>query len=287
MRMPNSSVKAVTAASAAVRGRPCRQQCAEQQEAQHDHEACVEKVGSLERPGRGQKEQGRQQQRHDAARRGAAAVLCETGEEKCADHARRGDVERQDVVGKRKDQLPRLVGRGMRIRFCRPAARAARRGRGQARRRTKAASAASRAGTGWPMRAAEPKLFEFVTRDQHEEEQQPHQMAEEQRDRADGCQRHGAGRMALAPRNPAGGEQQRDADGGDEVQEAEQQRCVVGDQAGCQRPGRVNAEHRAAIGDRAGDRQQDADARQRCGRPDGRAADAAAAAGRGRCRDWG
>ena len=76
------------------------------------------------------------------------------------------------------------------------------------------------------MTRANSLVRQLVACDQQIEEHQSHQMTEEQRDRADACDCDGAQWIALAPRDPAGGEQQGDADGGDKVHETEQQREI-------------------------------------------------------------
>ena len=113
MRTANSSVKA-TAASAR---QAARQQRSEQQEAEHDHEACVEKVGALEGKWHGQEQQRRERDRQATCRRRAATARRQAGEQEGGDGARRRHVERQDVVGERKHQLLGLVGDGGELGF--------------------------------------------------------------------------------------------------------------------------------------------------------------------------
>ena len=86
-------------------------------------------------------------------------------------------------------------------------------------------------------------------------------MAEEQRDAACRRQHDDAARIAVAPGDPGSGKQQGQADGGDEVQEPKQHGRIVGDEAGREWPEGEAAKHRAAVGDRADDRQQQDDTR--------------------------
>ena len=167
---------------AARRGRPYGSTRSEQQEAEHDHEARVEKVSALEGKRHGQEQQRRQQQRQAAAwRRAAARRMAKQASRNMPTAHAGGDVERQDVVGERKDQLPRLVGDGCEFGFIGDAVRAARQGRGQAERRAIGRSAASRARTDCRCARCGHSRSQFVSGDQHVEEQQSHQVAEEQR----------------------------------------------------------------------------------------------------------
>ena len=151
--------------------------------------------------------------------------------------------------------MPRLVGGGRKLGLGgKPGER---RGRIEAERHDQQRCQCGGAGEKFPpVGAVGTEPLEFISGDQQVEENQSHQVAEEQRDHADDRQRRDTPRRALPPRDPGGGEQQGDAEGGDKVQKTEQQRGIVGNQAGCQRPDGSRAERRPAVGERADHRHQ-------------------------------
>src|SRR5262249_20070849 len=84
-------------------------QCAEQQKAEHDHEARIEEECFLEGPWCCEEQQHRQSKRCAAAEGDAATTRGKTGDQETTNEAAGGNVQRQHIVREREDQFSRFV----------------------------------------------------------------------------------------------------------------------------------------------------------------------------------